>query len=262
MTKIEKKNDIFIISIILFIIFLTKASMIYLSYTLSIYLFFKLKKNYNILYSSVPIFFIFFAYIIWASFGYYKTGKIISPISISTMSGSTLIVSSNKKFKNYYHLQTPDVLESTMWKKHKENLFISGKIMDEFEINDYFVGESKNYILKNKFEFINICLKKFHVIFTNIKKDAQVIDSIGYNSLRISNVPNKIILIISFFLILKNFILKKYDDLDIIFFLIFLSFIFPYIIGWVYTRHVVPIYLISHFYLLIKFYNFKSYFRK
>ena len=256
--KTNRPIDVVLISIIMMMIFFTKASMLYLCYSIVFYLFFKLQKKFNIFYSLLPLIFIVFSYLAWASFGYYKTNKIISPLSISTMSGSTLIVSSNNKFKNYYHLQTPDILESEMWKKHEKNLYKDKKLKNEFEINDYFVDASINYILNNKIDFAKTSIKKLHVIFTNIKKDAQVVGSNDYNSIRFSNFPNKIALILSIFIIIRNFIRRKTDDLDILFIIIFLSFLFPYMIGWAYTRHIVPIYIISHFFLLFKFYKLKS----
>ena len=161
MVNIKTVKDIFLISIMLFITFFSKASMVYLCYILSFYLIFRLKTNFKFIYSIVPIIFVFFAYLIWASYGYMQTKKFISPLSISTMSGSTLIVSSNKRFKDFYPLTTPDILESDMWLEHKENLFNNSKLKDEFEINDYFVDQSKKYILENKFEFLMVSLKKY-----------------------------------------------------------------------------------------------------
>ena len=255
MVKIETVKDIFLISIMLFITFFSKASMVYLCYLLSIYLIFRLKTSFNFIYSLVPIVFVFFAYLIWASYGYIQTKKFISPLSISTMSGSTLIVSSNKRFKDFYPLITPDILESEMWLEHKENLYDNSKLKDEFEINDYFVDQSKKYMLENKFEFFEVSLKKLHVIFTNLKKDAQPEFSTELNSIRFSNIPNKLVLILCVFLILKDFYKKKFNQNNLIFFLILISFLFPYIIGWAYTRHIVPLYIVSHFYLFLRYRN-------
>ena len=253
MVNIKTVKDIFLISIMLFITFFSKASMVYLCYILSIYLIFRLKTNFKFIYSIVPIIFVFFAYLTWASYGYMQTKKFISPLSISTMSGSTLIVSSNNRFKDFYPLTTPDILESEMWLEHKENLYNNSKLKDEFEINNYFVDQSKKYILKNKFEFLKVSFKKIHVIFTNLKKDAQPELGEDFNSIRFSNIPNKFVLILCVFLILKDFYKKKFHQNNLIFFLILISFLFPYIIGWAYTRHIVPLYIISHFYLFLRY---------
>ena len=90
-------------------------------------------------------------------------------------------------------------------------------------------------------------------MFTNIKKDAQPISSVDFNSIRYSNIPNKLILLTCIFFIIKNFYNKKIKEHDVIYLLVLVSFLFPYLIGWVYTRHVVPIYIVSHFYLLLQF---------
>ena len=98
-----------------------------------------------------------------------------------------------------------------------------------------------------------VSLKKIHVIFTNLKKDAQPEFSKDFNSIRFSNIPNKLVLILCVFLILKDFYKKKFHQNNLIFFLILISFINPYIIGYSYTRHIVPLYIISHFYLFLRY---------
>ena len=100
---------------------------------------------------------------------------------------------------------------------------------------------------------LNWLFLKVHLIITNLKKNAQVFPIKGYNTIRYSNITNKIILFISVFLIIKNIINRKFRDDDMLFLIILLSFIFPYFLGWVYTRHMVPLYLVAHFFLLLKF---------
>ena len=109
-----------------------------------------------------------------------------------------------------------------MWIKHKEGLYINNNPKDEFEINEYFINESKKYILNNKIEFIILAFLKAHVIFTNLKKDAQVFPSEGYNTIRYLNITNKIILFISVFLIIKNIINRKFRDNDMLYLIILL----------------------------------------
>jgi hypothetical protein len=251
--NIKSKKDFFLISILLALIFLTKASMTYMCYTLSVLIIIKFIKKYQLKFILLPLISLLLSYSIWASFGYFKTGKIISPLSLSTMSGSSLIVSSNTYFKGLYHLYTPDPLEELMWlKSNKELKKQDGTILDEFEINDYFLNESKKYILNNKYDFFLITLKKIYVIFFNIKKDAQFKDSNGYNTIRLSDIPNKIIFCTSFFLIFYNFLHKKFKEEDIVFFIISISFIAPYLLGWAFTRHIVPLYILAHFFLFLK----------
>ena len=104
-------------------------------------------------------------------------------------------------------------------------------------------------MLENKLEFLKVSVKKLHVIFFNIKKDAQSELSKDFNTIRFSNIPNKFVLLLSIFLVFKDFFKKKVHNNNLIFFLILISFLFPYIVGWAYTRHIVPLYIISHFYL-------------
>lgn len=253
--NLKKNINVIFISILICSIYLTKGSMAYFCYSLAICLFFILKKKFNLFLSFLPLILIIIAYSFWGLFGYLKTNKIISPISTSTMSGSTLIVSSNSEFKDLYYLISPDPLEKKMWQKYKNEILDK----DEFEINNFFVEKSKNYILNNKIDFLKTSLKKFHVIFTNFKKDAQPsIFSKDYNKIRYSNIANKFIFSISIFIAIYKIFKNYKKNEDIIFLVMVLSFIFPYLIGWAYTRHIVPLYVVSHYYLFIQVMRLRS----
>ena len=258
-TQFSNRTSIIFLSIFLSFVYLTKASMTYFCYTFSIYLFFLYKKKINYKYAVLPIFFLLLSYISWSTFGYIKLNKIINPLSVSSMSGSTLIVSSNEKFNNYYPLTTPDYLEEIMWERYKNQINNISK--DELDVNNFFIKKSLNYIYENKLDYFISIFKKLELIFFNIKKDGQPIGHPDYNSIRVSTIFNKIFFISTLLIIINNISKRRTKEEDKIFCIIFFSYIFPYIIGWVYERHMIPMYLISHLYIF--FYlkdKYKNYF--
>jgi hypothetical protein len=169
------------------------------------------------------------------------------------MNGTTLIVSSNAQFNNHYPLESPDFLEPIMWKYYKTEL--SANSIDELTVNNFFIKKSVNYIINNKLDYSISILKKFEIIFFNIKKDAQLKTSKDYNTIRYSTIFNKLFFLSVIFIILRNFFKKEISSEDKIFIIIFISYIPPYIVGWIYERHMIPIYLISHLYLFFYFKN-------
>jgi len=258
-TQFSSKSNIVLLGISLSFVYLTKASMAYFCYIFSFYLFFLYKKKFNYKFSTLPIIFLFLSYVCWSSFGYIKLNKIINPLSISSMSGGTLIVSSNEKFNNYFPLTTPDYLEEVMWKRYKNEIIDNSK--DELDVSNFFIKKSMLYIYENKLDYLISILKKLELIFFNIKKDAQAIGHPDYNSIRVSTIFNKIFFISALLIIFNNVIRRKTKSEDKVFCIIFVSYIFPYIIGWVYERHMVPIYLMAHLYIFFFLKNkYRNYF--
>ena len=64
-----------------------------------------------------------------------------------------------------------------------------------------------------------------------------------------SNFINLPILYFTIFVILKKFISRKIEKKEIFLLIFCISYLFPFMIGFVYTRHLVPIYSICILYL-------------
>ena len=191
------------------------------------------------------------AYLIWATYAYSKLEKIISPISVSSISGFTTQVAYNKQFNLIYPLQSPDILLDEIIENNLSKINASH---DELEINSIFFENSVNFIINNKIDVLVSFIKKLNLLFFNIKYDAQDILNENYNKIRYSDIPNKIALICTFLLIFyKIFIKKSLLRTEIFLIVFFISYLFPYMAGFLYTRHLVPIFIICHLYLYFEF---------
>lgn len=241
------KNRINIISIFLFFLFFIKGSLCFFIYSICLYFLFLEKEK-------KPILVISLCYFIWASYAYVKTDRIISPISLVSIGGVTLASANNQNFNKIYPLITPDYLYDEVLDDHRH---VYKNFKSEFEFDDYFKKYNMNYILKNKKEFSLSFLKKLNVIIFNIKKDAKYPEDKSYDKIRYSNIINLCFLYFAIFIFLKKIINRDLNRSEK-FFLIFVpSYFFPFMVGFVYTRHVVPLYLISIIYVYLEFFKLK-----
>jgi hypothetical protein len=151
-----------------------------------------MEKNNNKLLNAIPLLTVITAYLIWATYAYSKLDKIISPISVSSISGFTTQVAYNKKFNLIYPLQSPDILLDEIFEKNLNKIKES---KDELEINSIFFENSINFIINNKIDVFFSFIKKLNLLFFNIKYDAKNILDENYDRIRYSDVPNKLALI-------------------------------------------------------------------
>lgn len=230
------KNKNIYISLILILLFFTKGSLCFFLYSIAIYLFFYEKNK-------LPFISLFVCYLIWASYVFIKTDKIITPVSLVSIGGLTLIFSNNEKFNDIYPLQSPDDLSDYIFKKHGSQL---SNFKNEIQVDEYFKEQNIDYIINNKLSVAKAILKKLYVVFFLLEKDGQTLNSPDFGKIRYSNVFNHLILLFVFYLITKGIITKKkINKNNVVFLIFFVSYLFPFMVGFVYTRHLVPIFTVS-----------------
>ena len=250
--SLYKKPNFILIGILITLIYLTKASMLFFCYFLSIFLILIYKSKESFL----PFILVFCAYLLWASNGYYKTGKFISPFSISSISGLTLSAAYDENFLKIYPKQPPDILLDEIIKKNKDKIF---KSRDEHELDKIFKDEVLNKIISDKDFLIKSFLRKLYFLLINIKFDSQSLSSENYNNIRFTEIPNKIFFNISLLLLIANVIKhKKFGREDYYYIIFIIFYLLPYMIGFLYTRHLVPLYIISNFYIFLKYLKYKK----
>lgn len=188
----------------------------------------------------------FLSYLIWSGYSYKKINKILNPFSLSSISGQTINIAYNEEFNKIYPLESTDKLENYIFNKISRDY---EKNMNELAINEIFIKQSIEFIKNNPKEVFISYLKKIYNIFFNLKHDGKDKQDHEYNKLRYSNIPNKIFLNLMILIILNNILKKKYQNNDFILIIIIIGYIFPYIIGFAYSRQIVPLYIFAHFYV-------------
>ena len=249
---ISKENNKYIYaSILLFLLYLTKNSMLFVCLFIPIFIVL-FEKNHNY---RIKKFFILLgpilALMIWGSFTYIKTGKFAFGSNMLSVNSMGMNIALNKKFLEYYPKKSIDLIH------HKTYFPI--EIKNEWEISNYFNKKNKEHLsnFNNFFEYLKTFPRKINFILFNIHRDAALPDLNGNfdNSIRYSLIPSKFFinfsLILALCIIFKNF-QKKNDKFfeTLLFLLIFSAYSFPFILAWSTSKHLVPLSIISYFYIL------------
>ena len=248
------KERYVLISILIFILYFTKTSVFYLTIIISI-LFFILEKNLNINKKIFSIISLISAIMIWGTFGYIKTNKF--PIGSNLLSNNqeALSIVMNKNFKDYYPKLSVDLIP-------REN--INNKFKSEWEFSEHYKDKNKEYFFNNKLNVFKDTLIKIKFIFFNYRKDAlhAEINSNYTNPIIFSHIINRIVFIASIIILIQNIfksmLEKKLLNEDVYYFAIIIASLFPHIVGWATSKHLVPLFLVSHLYLFFKLNFFKK----
>ena len=250
----KNSKSLIIFSILIFSLYLLKSSLwiFCISFTI-IYFFFNFfmnKFSRNIYFFS-PLFLLLIAIIGWGIFGLKKAGYF--PIGSTISSTSTYFATSmfNKKFhKNYPQISVDELLND----KYNDLEFESEK-----NFYDYFKKENLKFLSQNYDLYLIGILKKINFIFFGINKDGNFDQNII--QVRYSNFPNKIIMnfalliaLVSFFKMIRK---RKLSQIDFLFLAMFFLYIAPHIVAWATSKHLVPIFILSKIYLLIKCFKLK-----
>jgi hypothetical protein len=247
------KNSIFL-SIFLFLLFFTKTTMFYLIFVISILFFFLNKKKSNTL-RLLPLFTVIISSLIWGSFGYVKTGKFPFGSDISSTNQEALHVVFNKDFHKYYPNRSVDLISKIQSKEKLEN---------EWKYHEFYKKINSEYFAHNKKRIMKDVLIKIEFILFNYRKDAVHPDDNGNyeNPIMFSHIINRLIFITSLLYLLKNIFMgiknSKVNNIDYYFFFIVCFSLLPHLVGWATSKHLVPIFLISHIYLLLNIDYFKN----
>jgi hypothetical protein len=213
--------------------------------------------------SFLLIFSVFCAVMIWGVFGKYKTGKFsfgTALLSVNSQALSETVF--NKYFLNYYPYKSVDLIINELDKEK-----VSFK--SEWEFYEYYNKKNQLFLKDNLFIYFKGVFYKILFIFFNFYSDGlnpKSDGTFGENQLRFSHFINKIVFNISIFFciyrIIKNLLKKNYYinlKIDIYFFFFCFLNLIPLLYGWATQKHLVPIQIVSYYYLffVIDFYKNK-----
>ena len=241
------------ISIVISLIFFLKSSMIFLCTGLSLYFFYEGYKNKKYFY--YPILLLILSSIVWGSYSYIKTGFFAYGTNLVSYNSFTLKHAYNEDFTKIYPQISPDTLSRKIEKELPKNF------KNEWEINNFYFDSSLDYLKSNPKDVFVGVLKKLQIVFFYFKKDSQFPNSDGniVNQLRVSNFPNKLIFLIFTFLIIRNVLINPNKKN---FFLILFTglYLFPYMVGFIYTRHCTALYMVATFFVINEYLKNKKIF--
>lgn len=241
----ENKN-FYLISLIIFILYLTKSSMFFVTIFIPIYLIFSEKKMLKYL----PTISLLIAILLWGFYGLNKSNFFPFMKSASSHGSKQFSVVMNKNFSEYYPTLSVDLIQLAK---------IPDSIKNEKEAFDFYDNLNQVYFSNNYLDYIKDRFLILKFIFFEIKSDGHKKKSEA--KIRYSNIINRIALIISIIILLFNlkknkFNIKALQRIDILLILFLIGGIIPLFAGWATHKHLVGIFQISFFYLTIKFYKY------
>ena len=165
----------------------------------------------------------------------------------------------NSEFRNYYPHRSIDLIPFNK---------IDNIYNNEWEYFDHYKKNNLNFI-KNNFNetFYGVLLKIKFIIF-NYKKDGVFPDENGNykNPIMISHILNRILGLLFIVVLIKKIIpsfnFRNFNKSDIYILSLYLPFLFPYVVGWSTSKHLVPIFLVINIYLITEFIKKKLIFYK
>ncbi len=245
------KYRYFYLAVTISLIYFLKSAMFFLCITMSIYFIFDSYKNK---FRFLPLVLLIVSNLIWGSYSYTKTNFFaFGPKSVS-FNSFTLNFAYNHQFNNVYPKVSPDILTANQLLKLPKDIE-----KNEWAIDKFYFDETVNFILENPKKVAVSIIKKLNIIFFYPYKDAQLpnVNPDYENPLRISSVPNKVIFIFFIFKLFSDFFKKK-SHTSIFFILLSCTYFFPYIVGFVYSRHCTSIYMIASFYVFYDIFVLKN----
>lgn len=251
---INKKSflNYVIISFFIFFAYFCKTSMFFIVLITPILIVLLEKKSYLKL---IPSFAAILAISIWGFYGINKTGKFPIGPSGSSFNSFVMAFSFNQDFHKYYPIYSTDLINV---KKPKQN------INNEWDFYTYYKKKNSTYLENNLGRFVKDFLIKLRFIFLNIHEDGSL-EIISKNKIKIDNIFNKVIInssLITFIFFAYKFLRSgkinfnifqtEYLKINLYFIILFILSIFPHLIVWATSKHLVGITNVGLIYLIFK----------
>ncbi len=241
----ENNKNFYIISLIIFIMYLTKSSMFFISVFLPVYLILTEKGSSKYL----PLIFLLLAISLWGFYGMSKSNFFPFLKSASSHGSKQFSIVLNKDFSKLYPATSVDLI------KIKK---IPQEIKNEKGAFDFYDNLNQIYLSNNYLDYIKDRFLVLKFIFFEIKSDGH--KDKKESKIRFSNIINRIVLFISVVFIIYNFFknrsnLKLIKKIDLLMILFLISGMLPLLAGWATHKHLVGIFQMSFFYLVITFHK-------
>jgi len=242
----ENKKKFIFSSLILFILYFVKTSMLLLVFIIP-FLIIIFEKKIKIFIKTLPLLASILAIFLWGYFGYSKTGRF--PFGSTGASNNSYVLSSvlNKEFKNFYPNKSTDLIPIPKPNHHFKS---------EWEFYDYYNIQNKNYLKSNLSSYIEDMGLKLIFIFFGIHVDGVNSDysETSNNPIRYSSIFSKfffnLAVLISSYVLVKNYKNILNCKKEFYFIVILILNLKPHIVGWATSKHLVAISNVSLIYLI------------
>lgn len=244
LSRINCKYEI--ISVIIFILYLTKGTF-FLFCLLNVFFFIIFEKKSYFKYKKFyPALFFLMASLVWGGWSFKKTNVFAFGMSSESLNALASATALNQNFHKYYPNLSVDLVEF--------NYDIPLKFKNEWEAYNFFKKKNIDYLKNNKLRYFKDAFLKINFILFNSNKDGHNIRDFNFKGdFKLHLLFNK--LVINFAILLNIYFLyrtfkKKEFIKHLYFFLTFTSLICPLVLIWATQKHLLPIVTLCLFYLI------------
>jgi len=234
----EGINSAFAVGLLLAAIYLTKSSMLLLCVAAAIWLSIKYWSRSPWL-ALLPIACLAVASLGWGIYTKNMSGVFAIGANGSSWNGWNFYKGNNPYVCSLYPRTNLDTLDGEDY-AHRLLPFVP--VHNEWELNDAQLALGKKYVRENPEATLKMVLKKLFIVCCDLGESPEATPGRVRRSVIMSNVINHLLLNSVFVMILANVARRKASEAEILAALLAFTYVLPYFGGFLYMRHMVPIY--------------------
>jgi hypothetical protein len=228
-------------------IYLTKSSMFPLCLVAAVWMVSRYWRNLRVV--AIPILSLALAVFGWGIYIHQVSGVFAVGADASSWNGWNFYKGNNPYAYALYPRVSLDTLDSD---ERAHGLLPSGPIHSEWELSHAQLGLARTYIGKHPGAILRMDLKKLFVACCDIKESPEKTEGHTRTAIVLSNVVSHLVLACVFSLVILNVLRRQVSQAEILAVLLTFAYLVPYFAGFLYMRHMVPIYGVMNLTLAIQ----------
>ncbi len=219
-------------------IYLTKSSMLFVCLAAAVWLGFKHRKQ-SVARIAIPLSCLVLAIVAWGSFVYAKTGVFAVGSQASSWNGWNFYKGNNPLAYGLYPRVILDVLDVT---PEVHDLLPRVPVHNEWELNNAQLALGKLYLRDHPGSTAKMDLKKLYTACCDIGESPETVPGHPRRGVMLSNLVSHLALALVSLVALSNLIRRQASEAEILALLLAAAYMLPYFGGFLYMRHMVPVY--------------------
>jgi hypothetical protein len=225
------------VGLLLATIYLTKSSMLPLCVAVSIWIGIKYRRSPRVI--VIPMATLALAILGWGFYVQAVSGVFAFGADASSWNGWNLYKGNNPYAGSLYPRMSLDVLDH---EDYAHRLLPTASVHNEWDLNHAQLALAQTYIWQNRSAVLKMDLKKLFVACCDVKESPEAIVGYTRGAVVLSNVISHLTLAFVLLVAIVNAVRRQISQAEILAALLTTAYVLPYFAGFLYMRHMVPIY--------------------
>jgi hypothetical protein len=234
---LEKSLDALAAGLVLATIYLTKSSMLPLCVAASIWIVIKYWRSPRLV--VVPMAILALATFSWGFYVQAVSGVFAFGANASSWNGWNLYKGNNPYAGALYPRISLDVLD---YEDYAHKLLPSVPVYNEWDLNQAQLLLAQRYIWQNRSAVLKMDVQKLFVACCDVKESPEATAGHTRATVVLSNVISHLTLGCVLLVAILNMVRRQVSQAEILAALLTIAYVLPYFAGFLYMRHMVPIY--------------------